>query len=79
MFTGCIYIEAYRQDGSEILGNLDGQTVIRGRFYRRSKAYKSLRYGIDRPRYDRVSVWRVVDEYGNVLETFPNHLKSWEN
>ena len=36
------YIECFRADGSEILGNLDGQAVLRTVNYKRTNAYKAL-------------------------------------
>lgn len=63
------YIEAFRSDGSQILGNLDGQTAFVGvRDYRRTGHYKALKanaLSVSRA----VSFWRVVDHKGNVLET----------
>ena len=36
------YIEAYDLNNKQILGNLDGQGVIRAKQYRRTLAYKAL-------------------------------------
>ena len=64
-----IYVEAYRADGSQILGNLDMQTAFTGvRDHKRTAHYKALRSGaymVSRA----VAFWRVVDDKGRVLET----------
>lgn len=76
-----IYFEAFRKDGSAILGNLDGQSaVLRSvKDYRKTSHYKYLK-GNDRPRYARVAEWRVtcypLGAVGKsrVLEVIRNHL-----
>jgi hypothetical protein len=41
---GDIIIEAYDAKGQQILGNMDGQTILRGyKDFRRTKAYKRLK------------------------------------
>lgn len=69
------YIEAYRADGSQVLGNLDGQASLKARYYRRTDHYHKLRYGhIKVSKY--VHHWHVVDVDGKVLETIINiHYK----
>lgn len=59
-----VYIEAFRADGSEILGNLDGQTNIVARNYKRTHAYKYAKLGLGL----HVASYRVVNAYGQVLE-----------
>lgn len=65
------YCKAYRADGSQILGNCDGQTVYRGQ-YRRTKHYKALVSGENRPKWETVRYWRIVDESGTFLKYVPN-------
>ena len=64
------YIQAYRQDGSQILGNLDGQDSLDARDYRRTTRYRALHGGTFH-RCPRVAYWRVVRD-DKVLETIPN-------
>jgi len=64
------YIEAYGSDGRQILGNLDGQGVIRVPNFRLTKAYKRVR---DLPTNKlslngRVTEYRIVDHSGRVME-----------
>jgi len=69
------YIEAYYQDDSQILGNLDGQTVLRCRVYKRTSAYKAIASGMwpdGRMVSPRVHQWRVVTVDGKVLESIFN-------
>lgn len=67
-----IYIECYRADDSQILGNLDGQAVIRTPNYKRTKAYKLLRFIVGNPKWlnAKVAYAKIVREDGRVLETF---------
>lgn len=62
-----VYVEAYDENDRQILGNLDGQTVIRAKDYRRTQHYKALVNGTISAR-DQVFSWRIVDEKGQVLE-----------
>jgi hypothetical protein len=62
-----VYVEAFYPDGSQILGNLDGQAVIRAKNYRRTQAYKRLRSILYNS--TRVASFRIVAEDGRVLET----------
>jgi len=71
-----IYIEAYDQNGLPVLGNLDGQAVIRTPNYRRTIAYKRVR---DLPRRQlslngMVREYRVVTENDAILETIYKRL-----
>lgn len=67
------YIEAFRGDGSEILGNLDGQNVLRDiRYPERTKAVRSLRSGEDRPKWPKVKRWDVVTQSGSHVATISN-------
>jgi hypothetical protein len=70
------YIEAYRGDGSQILGNLDGQGVIRAKRPHRSALYRCLATGQNRPMYQHVHHWRLVTEDGKLLEEITN---KWRN
>lgn len=65
------YIEAYRADGSQVLGNLDGQACLRVKKYQRTKHYFNLKHGIIKVMKD-IHHWKVVDVSGNVVETFNN-------
>jgi hypothetical protein len=59
------YVEAYDSSDRPILGNMDGQTVLRVRNYKRTKHYNRLRT----MRTHRVSYYKIVAESGRVLET----------
>ena len=63
------YVEAYYEDGSEILGNCDGQTVLRCRNPRRTKHYRHLRDAIAINRHPRVAYYKIVDQFGRLFET----------
>jgi hypothetical protein len=65
------YIECFRADGSEILGNLDGQAVLRTLNYKRTNAYKSLKQIVGNPKWmnGKVAFARVVTSSGTILET----------
>lgn len=61
-----IYVEAYRGDGSQILGNGDGQTIYRDlKDYRRTKHYQALVRGF----WKRPAYWRIVTDRDVLLET----------
>lgn len=60
------YVEAYDRDGKQVLGNLDGQTVINCQDFRRSARFKALTSGKFRAS-ERVVQWRIVDENDRVL------------
>jgi hypothetical protein len=51
------YVEAYRSEGAQVLGNLDGQ----GSLFHRTLHYKALLSGNNRPKWPRIAFWRVVD------------------
>ncbi len=59
------YVEAYDANNYQILGNLDGQAVLRVRNYKRTKHYKSLRT----LRTHRVTYYKIVTESGHIVET----------
>lgn len=62
------FVEAYDVNDKQILGTLDGQTVIRARCYKRTKAYKALvagRYEDGRQVSNRAAYWKVVSLGGN--------------
>ncbi len=63
-----VYIEAFRADGSQILGNLDGQAAIVARDYKQTHAYKYAKLGLIK----RVAKYRVIDTSGRVLEEWAN-------
>lgn len=66
-----LYICAFRKDGGQILGNLDGQASIKASAYRRTLAYKHLR-SQSRPAYVKVAYWEIQNSLGTVLETIEN-------
>jgi len=78
------YVEAFKLDGSQILGTMDGQVPIDARVIRRTLAYKALKRG-RRPNGEivstRASYWNIVTESGNVIETIKNieyePLRAW--
>jgi hypothetical protein len=59
------YVEAYDANNYQILGNLDGQAVLRVRNYKRTKHYKNLRT----LRTHRVTYYKIVTENGHIVET----------
>ena len=64
------YVEAYDISDKQILGNLDGQGVIRARDFRRTKHFKMLE--AYPTLNNRVYLYRIVDEGGTVHETVLN-------
>jgi hypothetical protein len=67
-----LYIKCFYADGSQILGNMDGQAVITARNYKRTFAYKRLKQQIVKnPAWmnGRVDHAKVVTTTGKVLET----------
>jgi hypothetical protein len=74
-----LYSCAYREDGTQVLGNLDGQTsFISVRDYQRTHQYKALKSGHDRPRHPRIAYWQIEDSLGHVFEVIPNPTRSSE-
>ena len=81
-----VYVEAYNAQGRQILGNMDGQGVIRAKNYRRTEHYRMLRSGA-MPRLDgKVHHYRIVDELDRVLEdnivpvmSYADHRRSVAN
>jgi hypothetical protein len=68
-----LYIECFRADGGQILGNLDGQAVLHcasTRTYKRCAAYKRLARIVKNPKWmnGKVDHAKVVTEQGKVLE-----------
>jgi len=63
------YVEAYYEDGNPILGNCDGQTVLRCRNPRRTKHYRHIKDVIANGKSHRVSYYKIVDEHGRLFET----------
>ncbi len=67
------YIEAYYPDGTQILGNLDGQTVIHASDYRRTNHYKNLKGKLSAGiKFTRAKFFRVVDARNHIIEQFDN-------
>lgn len=65
-----LYIEAYYQDGGQKLGNLDGQDVLRAKFYKRTKHYKMLRTF---PTLNNcIAFYKIVTEDGKLIEIVKN-------
>jgi hypothetical protein len=66
-----VYIEAYNKDGKQILGNLDGQCLIRCKDYKLSSNYRhAVRVVKEGASLNgAVHSMRVVDAKGNLLET----------
>ncbi len=59
------YIEAFYADGSQILGNLDGQAALgEVRYPTRCNAWQVLPI-----KSLKAKVWKLVDAKGNVLAT----------
>lgn len=69
------YIEAYDKTGSQILGNLDGQNVLRVNNYKRTRAYKQLTNKLPRPRYNRVFYW-IIYKDNKLVEKIINRKHS---
>jgi len=63
------YVEAYYEDGGQILGNCDGQMVLRCRNPRRTKHYRHLRDVIAHRKYPKVSYYKIIDDKGRLFET----------
>ena len=65
------YIECFYWDGGQILGNLDGQAVIRTANYNRTAAYKAILKRVGNPNYmdAKVAFARVVRPDGQIVET----------
>ncbi len=61
------YIEAFRADGTQILGSLDGHGVL-------DKHVKALLSGIGRPKWPRVACWRIVRADGRIDSEIANPL-----
>jgi hypothetical protein len=68
------YIEAFRADGTQILGNLDGQGVLDVQEPFRTKHVKALLSGIGRPKWPRVACWRIVRADGRIDSEIANPL-----
>ena len=64
------YIEAYTRKNEQILGNLDGQGVLRAKKYRRTSAYKGL--STFRTLNNRVAYYCIVTPTGKTVETVIN-------
>lgn len=64
------YIEVFDADGQQILGNLDGQAVIRTPNYRRTAAYQRLGKIVGNTGWmnGRVQSARIVRPDGRVIE-----------
>jgi ribosomal protein L31 len=63
------YIECFDLKGQQILGNLDGQAVIRANSYKRTDSYKRIVQIVRESHPSYRTKWaRIVDEEGRVLE-----------
>lgn len=69
-----LYVEAFGERDNIILGNLDGQGVIRAIRYRRTNHYKALVSGEGRPKWSKIKIWKIVDENDSVKETIYNRF-----
>lgn len=63
------YVEAYYEDGSPVLGNCDGQAVLKCRNPRRTKHYRHIKDVIANGKSPRVSYYKIIDEHGRLFET----------
>jgi hypothetical protein len=68
------YIEALRADGTQILGNLDGQAVLDCQEPYRTKHVKSLLSSLGRPAWPSVARWRIVHANGRVDSEIANPM-----
>jgi hypothetical protein len=64
------YIECYHKDGTQRLGNLDGQASLNVINYKRTNAYKRILTIVKNPNHMNGIVDRahIVNERGRVLE-----------
>ena len=60
------YVEAYRADNTQILGNLDGQISWEGINYKRTQWYRNLRFHLSV--FKAVAYYKIVDGSGKVHE-----------
>lgn len=75
-----VYVEAFYEDGTRKLGNLDGQGVITAKDYRKTNMYKALKRGrYPHPDFTNGRVvstavhhWVLVSPNGVNLETIYN-------
>lgn len=65
-----LYIECFLADGTQILGNLDGQAVLDCRNYERTSAYRRLRQIVKNPKWmgGKVDHAKIVEPSGKILE-----------
>lgn len=61
------YVEAYYEDGAQILGNCDRQGVIYAKQYKRTDHYKSLKHGSS-----RVHSYKILTPNNQVIEVIKN-------
>lgn len=68
---GDIIIEAYNKEGIQILGNMDGQALLRGfKDFRRSNAYKRVKV-LPKEKLSldgRVVRYKIVSNDGKLIE-----------
>lgn len=67
-----IYVEAYRPDGTQMLGNLDGQTARPTK--RHLEALHRGHWPSGQPVSFRAAYWLVVNELGGVRQRIRNPL-----
>lgn len=65
------YIEAYGEDGKQVLGNLDGQASIEARAPERTNAWRRLQH---KPVSSRIRFWKLVDATGRCIATKERYL-----
>jgi hypothetical protein len=66
------YVEAYRGDGTQVLGNLDGQTSWKGSHYKKTSWYKYLTNPNRLISYKQIHHWVVIDEQERIHERIFN-------
>lgn len=67
------YVEAYRPDGSQILGNGDGQAILKCKIFRNTKLYTHLIFGIPGwAVWTRPAYWLIRNEREEVVCRIPN-------
>lgn len=68
--TGKVYIEAYDGCDKQILGNMDGQGVLRAKNYKRTHHYKAL--STLKTYHNTVKYYKLVTPSGKLLEIVKN-------
>ena len=70
------YIECFYADGTQILGNLDGQASLDCRDFRRTNAFKRVKRIVGNPNHmgGIVAFARVVDASGKVYSCIGDQM-----